>query len=712
MIGQPIDRVDAPLKVSGRAPYSYETQELAPPLQGFIVGAPIGRGRITRIDATRARRAPGVRLVMTYLDAPPQAAPDLAVPSAYDRAQPVLHGPEVHAYGEPVALVVADTLEEARAAAAQVDVVYDVAVGRFDLAARESKSFVPERVNAGMAVDTRTGDFDTAFAGAPVALDLRYTTPYELSQPLEPHGCVAVWSGDTVTVHLSTQIVASARAAIAATLQIAPERVNIRAPFVGGGFGSKLGIHAEVILAVLAARQLGLPVKVVQTRQQTFQLVGHRPASIQRVRLGADRDGRLIAFGHDVTMQVADGSDYIEQTATVGRGLYAAPHRLTRHRGVVLDLGRGEDVRAPGEAPGLLAVESAMDELAHALGRDPVALRIANEPDRHPESGLPFSGRRLVECMEDGARRFGWDRRPTTPGSVFDGDWLVGYGMAAAIRPHFQSATAARVRVRPDGTAVVESDMTDIGTGTYTILAQVAAETLGLPLDRVRVALGDSAYPASGGSGGSWGATNSTSAVYAACRALIERLGARADALLDRVARDFPDGVEATGAIPDQADEPAYQQYVLNTYGAHFAEVHVHATTGEIRVRRMLGVFACGRIFNRKTARSQLVGGMLWGLSAALLEDAQVEPRTGGFVQQDFAGYLVPVHADIPAIDAIMLDDVDDKANALGAKGLGELGICGAGAAIANAVFNATGIRVRDFPITIEKILPGLARLF
>jgi xanthine dehydrogenase YagR molybdenum-binding subunit len=490
--------------------------------------------------------------------------------------------------------------------------------------------------------------------------------------------------------------------AVASTLEMDKERIHIVSEFVGGGFGSKLGIHAETILAAMAARQLKTPVKVVMTRQQIFQLLGMRPITSQRVRLGASRDGRLVALGHDVTMHTSTVAEYAEQTATAARPMYSAPHRLTRHRLVELDLPRGEDVRAPGEAPGLLAFESAIDELATALDMDPIEFRVLNEPTRHPESGQPFSDRRLVECMREGARRFGWAQRPARPGTLRDGSWLVGYGMAAAVRMQFQAASKAIVRMAADGSVVVRSDITDIGTGTYTIVAQVTAETLGVPLERVKVEIGRSDYPEGAGSGGSWGATNTCTAVYNACLALQEKLRGG----------DVPEsGLEAEGEVPWMTREPNYQNFSVYAYGAHFAEVAVDADTAEVRLRRMLGVFSAGRIFNAKTARSQLIGGMTFGVSSALHEEALVEPRTGAFLNRDLAGYLVPVHADIPDIDAVLLDDFDDKANVLGAKGVGELGHCGANAAVANAVFNATGIRVRDFPITIEKLLPGLPLL-
>ncbi|WPB74661.1 xanthine dehydrogenase family protein molybdopterin-binding subunit [Archangium violaceum] len=741
MIGQPINRVDGPLKVTGRATYAYEQWDAGQPLYGFIVGATIGRGRMTRIDTSRAERSSGVHLVMTYRNAPPQGRPgDTAPLSPYARARPTLSGPDIPHYGEPVALVVAETFEQARAAAKLVEVDYALEPGHYDFTSRQEQAYAPKDVRGLWPTDTAVGDFESAFNAAAVKVDQHYTTPYVFSQPLEPQACVAAWRGDELTVYVCIQIVDAARASIASTLQMDPERVHVVSPFIGGGFGSKLGIHSETILAALAARQLKRPVKVAMTRQQTFHLVGMRPMSSQRVRLGADRDGRLVAIAHEANMSTSPVEEYTEQTAITTRSLYAAPHRVTRHRLTPVDLQPAEDVRAPGEAPGLLAVESAMDELADALGMDPIELRIRNEPTLDPERGVPFADRRLVECMREGARRFGWEHRPARPASRRDGQWLVGYGMAAAIRLHFQGQAKVKVRLAPNGTAVVYSDMTDIGTGTYTILTQVAAERLGLPIDRVQVELGRSEFPVSSGSGGSWGAGNSSVATHRACEVLREQLlasarndprsplhgrdpagamfsgggltiGGASESLTGLLARNHPEGLEAEGEIGSMVDEPNYLAHSIHTYGAHFAEVGVDADTGEIRLRRMLGVFAAGRILNAKTARSQLIGAMIWGVSAALHEQAVVDTRSGAFVNRDLAEYVVPVHADIPQLDAIVLDGFDDKANVLGVKGLGELGICGAGAAIANAVFNATGVRVRDFPITLDKVLPGLALL-
>jgi xanthine dehydrogenase YagR molybdenum-binding subunit len=441
-------------------------------------------------------------------------------------------------------------------------------------------------------------------------------------------------------------------------------------------------------------------VKIILTRQQMFQLAGQRPATQQRMRFAAKRDGELTAIGHDVIMKVSTHSDYAEAVAGPSRDLYAAPNRKTSHRTVALHVPGSEDVRAPGDAPGLLVAETAFDELAHALAIDPIELRVKNEPALHPERNVPFSQRRLVDCYREGARRFGWDRRPQVPGTRRDGQWLIGYGVATAIRGHFQAETSVRVKLDAAGKATVESDMTDIGTGTYTILAQLVSEALSLPLSDVRVDIGRSDYPKSPGSGGSWGATNSCSAALAACRILRDKLAATGAGT----------AIEATGTVPNAWTDPNYMNNALYSYGAQFAEVRVDVDTGEIRLTRMLGVFVAGRMLNPTTARSQLIGGMIWGASNALLEEGVVDPRFGSFINRDLAQYLVPVHADIPEIDAIVLDSFDAKANPLGAKGIGELGICGSGAAVGNAVFNATGVRVRDFPITLEKVLPGLPR--
>ena len=738
MIGQPLNRVDGPVKVAGAATYAYEYRQDAP-LYGVIVTATIGRGRIRAIDLSQARRSPGVREIFTHENAPEQGARDAPGPSPlpYARARPTLTKPEVGHYGEAVALVVADTLEQATAAANLVRITYAAEGGRFDFMADTAKAYAPKALLFGFPTDSAVGNFDAGFGSAPVKIDHEYHTPYCFSQPMEPNACVAVPRGDVLELYVGSQIVDAARICVASTLKMDPQKVKVVSSYVGGGFGSKLAVHAETILAAIAARHLTRPVKVALTRRQIFHDVGVRPTSIQRIRLAAERDGKIVALGHDATMHTNRQEEFVEASALGTRSFYAAPNRLTRHRLVPLDMLPGEDVRAPGEAPGLLALESAMDELAHALNMDPIELRVRNEPTVDPERNVPYSERRVVECLREGARRFGWNRRQQKPGTVRDGRWLIGYGVAAAIRVHPQAPAKARVRLAADGSCEVLSDMTDIGTGTYTVLTQIAAERLGLPVDKVRVELGRSDLPASWGAGGSWGASSSGMAVYLACEVIREKLraaaradsnsplnasgnaqiefiagrlvaGAASQAITDLLARNYPNGLDADGEATPMFNDPNFAANSIHTYGAHFAEVGVDADTGEVRLRRMLGVFSAGRIVNAKTAHSQMIGGMTFGVGMALLEEAIVDKRSGAFVNGDLAGYLVPVHADIPAIDAVFLDGFDGKANALGMKGIGELGICGAGAAVGNAVFNATGIRVREFPITLDKLLPAL----
>lgn len=716
MIGQPMDRLDGPLEVTGGARYAYERVDFGRAVVGFILGATIAKGRIMRLDTAAAERAPGVLHVMTHRNVPMQAPPDATLPEQFGRPWPVLQDDRVTWFGQPVALVVAETFEQARGAAGLIRVDYQAEPGAYDLASHAARAYAPRTANAGFATDSVLGDLDHAMVGAVAAIDRTYTTPAHFAQPMEPQACVAHWRGDDLHVRPTVQGIAGPRLSLARTLRIPPERVHTDTAFVDGGFGSKLRVHEEAVFAALAARLLGRPVKVAQTRRQVFTLTGRRPESVQRVRLAAGGDGRFTGVGHDVNMQGTTREPFVEQTATVLRSLYAAPNRLTRHRVTDLDVGFGEAVRGPGELPGLLAIESAVDELAHELGMDPIELRVRNEPQRDPERDVRFSGRRLVECMREGARRFGWSRRAAQPGARREGDDLIGIGMAAAIRMHFQGATRAVVRIERDGHVVVRSDMTDIGTGTYTILAQVAASALGIPPGLISVELARSDLPRSAGSGGSWGAPNASNAVHRACEALKARVFGSPDAartgadLVAEVARRFPSGVEAEGAIVSMADDPNYRNFSQHTYGASFAEVAVDAVTGEVRLRRMLGVFAAGRIINPKTARSQLVGGMIWGVSSALHEAAHVDPRHGNVVNGDLAEYVLPVPADIPpAFEAVLLDDFDDKANPLGVKGVGELGVCGTGAAVANAVFNATGVRVREFPITMDKLLAGLA---
>jgi xanthine dehydrogenase YagR molybdenum-binding subunit len=710
VVGKPLDRVDGRLKVTGGARYAYEMQQ-ENVLYGFVVEASIGKGTIRSIDTQAAEKAPGVVLVLTHLNAPEQGNGN------HREAHPVLTGPEVTHYGQPVAFVVAESFEQARAAAYLVNVKYDLESGKYALGSNLNSARVPHQKD-GAPADSKVGDFAGAFAAAPVQIDVNYTTPLQSHAMMEPHATLAMWEGDKLILHTSNQMLSQGRLAVATTLKIPPENVRLISPFIGGGFGGKLWVNADAILAAIAARQLKRPVKTALTRQQIFHVTTHRSDTIQRIRLATDRDGKILAIGHDVFSGNLPSEQTYEAAALQTRTLYAGPNRLTRHRLAPLDIPVASSMRAPGESVGLLALECAMDELAEKLSIDPVELRMRNEPSEDPEKNIPFSSRHLIACMQEGAKRFGWDKRNGTPGQVRDGRWLVGMGMAAATRGNPLRLSKANVRLDPDGTAIVRMAMTDIGTGTYTILAQIAAEMLGLPVERVRVELGDTNFPEAAGSGGSYGAGSSGSALFEACQALREKLAQLAH--MDPQTARFNNGhiesgehsirltdligsgLEADGEIRPGRNNKDFSQ---QSYGAHFAEVGVDMDTGEVRLRRMLGVFTAGRVLNAKTARSQAIGGMVFGVGAALEEGMTLDPRFGYFVNRDLAEYLVPVHADIPAIDAIFLAELDNESNPLKSKGIGELGICGAGASIANAVYNACGVRIRDYPITLDKVI-------
>jgi xanthine dehydrogenase YagR molybdenum-binding subunit len=713
LVGQPLDRVDGRLKVTGRATYAYEVARAPDALYGVLVQATVGHGRISKIDSAAALAAPGVVLVLTHENAFAQGRGQVA------QAHPVLNSAEISYYGQPVALVVAGSFEEARAGAYLIRVAYDETPGQYSLGSNLDQAHVPGSGGAESAV----GDFAGAFAAAPVRLDVTYTTPLESHAMMEPHATLAVWDGNNLILHTSNQMLNLGRDAVARTLRMAPENVRLISPFIGGGFGSKLWVNADAILAAMAARHLRRPVKVALTRRQIFNVTTHRSDTIQRLRLGTDESGRILAIGHDVYSGNLRTEQQYEAAAAQTRTLYAGDNRLTRHRLVPLDAPIASAMRAPGEAVGLLALECAMDELASRLGVDPIELRLRNEPKEDPERHIPYSSRHLVECYHAGAARFGWSARNPRPGQVREGPWLIGMGMAAAIRGNSLAPSTASVHLGPDGVAVVRMAMTDIGTGSYTILTQIAAEMLGLPPGRVRMLLGDTAYPAASGSGGSFGAASSGSALYVACDNLRGKLAGLAG--MDVTTAQFEhgqitahgrsvslaslagsDGIEAQGEIRPGAMAEKYSQ---QSYGAQFAEVAVDADTGEVRLRRMLGVFTAGRILNEKTARSQAIGGMIFGIGAALEEQMVLDPRFGAYyVNHDLAEYHVPVHADAPFVDAMFLPERDDRANPLKTKGVGELGICGAGAAIANAVYNACGARIRDYPLTLDKVLAAL----
>ncbi|MGB5183527.1 MAG: xanthine dehydrogenase family protein molybdopterin-binding subunit [Xanthobacteraceae bacterium] len=691
-VGLPLDRVDGRLKVTGKAEYAYEYAAQGSALYGVIVTASIGKGRVAAADVQDAQKAPGVRLVLTKDNAPPQHPfGPVDLPDRFARAMPALNNDDVPYFGFPVAFVVADTFEQATAAAAVVRVRYAPERGAWNLHAAGPTAIEQSPIDGGERADSSIGDFDGAFAAAPVKIDATYTTPYQHQAPMEPQATMAVWDGPKLTVYTAAQLTTSPQEGLARTLDILKEDVRIITRYIGGGFGNKLPYYFESTLAAIGARILKRPVKVAMTRPQLFYMTTHRSASEQHVRLGANADGRLAAYGQDALVQTASFDEYVEPVMLAARTLYAAPNRLTRHRLAKLDMPRSDSMRAPGDAIGLMALECAMDELAERLNLDPVELRLRNDTQTDPEHRLPFSSRHVAECLREGAARFGWNKRLAKPASVRDGRWFIGLGVASAVRGDLLRNATARARLTPDRRLVVELAMTDIGTGTYTILTQIAAEAMEMPIERVTVLMGDTNYPPTDGSGGSWGAATSGSAVRAACQKLKASLAS---------------GVtEAEGSVTPAELSRSYSHA---SFGAHFVEAAVHRDTGEVRVRRMLGVFAAGRILNAKTARSQMIGGMTWGIGSALMEENIVDQRYGSFINQDLASYHVAVNADVGEMDAVFLHEDDPNGSPLGSKGLGELGICGAGAAVINAIHNATAARIRDFPATPDKLLPAL----
>ncbi|MEW6021727.1 MAG: aldehyde oxidoreductase molybdenum-binding subunit PaoC [Pseudomonadota bacterium] len=710
VVGKPVDRIDGPLKTTGTARYAYEQHEAAPnAAYGYVVGATIAKGRIASMELDAARRSPGVIAIVTAQNAGKLEKGD------YNTAK-LLAGPDVQHYHQAVAVVVAETFEQARAAAHLVKVNYTEQKGEYDLEKAKGKAQLPKKEDK---PESKFGNFDSGYASAPVKLDADYTTPDQSHAMMEPHASIASWDNGKLTLWTSNQMIQWGTKDMAKTLGIPVENVRLISPFIGGGFGGKLFLRSEALLAALGAREARRPVKVNLQRALMFNNTTHRPATIQRIRIGATREGRITAISHESWSGDLPGGQpetAVQQT----RLLYAGAHRLTRLKLAVLDLPEGNAMRAPGEAPGMMALEIAIDEMAEKLKMDPVMFRVINDTTSDPEKpGRKFSQRRFVECMRQGAERFGWNKRQAQPGKVRDGRWLVGMGVASAFRNNMVMKSAARVKLDKNGIVTVETDMTDIGTGSYTIIAQTAAEMMGVPLSDVVVKLGDSTFPVSSGSGGQWGGNSSTAGVYAACVKLREAVAAKLG--LDASTAEFADGsVRAGGrsmSLRQAADAGELvgedtmeygdldKKFQQSTFGAHFVEVGVDVATCEVRVRRMLAVCAAGRILNPKSARSQVIGAMTMGVGAALMEDLVVDKRRGFFVNHDLAGYEVPVHADIPHQEVVFLDETDPMSSPMKAKGVGELGICGVAAAVANAIYNATGVRVRDYPVTLDKLM-------
>ena len=785
LVGKPISRVEGHLKVAGKATYTAEHQfdELC---HGVMVGATIGKGKVKKVHKDTALQVAGVIDVFhdeLFLRNPQQGGIKMA---------PMQGASEVFYHGQPIALVVAETLEAAQegAKALKIDYDNDEKHGHFDFNEQKKHTQFIDWITD---KSDDIGKPEKTLEQADVKIDVIYTTPSQSNMPMEPHSSLARWLDDKLTLHISNQMLAPSKVQLAKALNIPEDNIRLLSPYIGGGFGSKLGISSESVMAAIAAKALKRPVLVTMTRPQVMESTVRRTNTEQRVALGADKDGKIHTIIHNSIVTNLPSELFFEPVAVSTHFLYGGDNRQIKYEMARMNFTLAGSMRAPGEAVGQLALECAMDELAHELQLCPIELRKRNEPTEDPSKKIPYSTRKLLACMEQGAKAFGWEKRPQTPASRRDGDWLIGYGMACAARSNELKPSQARVSLLPSDKplgvmARIETDMTDIGTGSYTIFAQVVADMLGLPIDHVEVKLGDTDLPPASGSGGSWGAASSGSAIYLACEALREKIaqtvGLHTDSIgfkqgnlyrqfehdlnlaekigekishaltdtLDKLAEKTginhavaadnqnslnqdsfnqnnlldweqgdtqlslqaflqqyaPQGLVAKGEIEPGKTKKEYRHA---GFGAQFAEVGVHRVTGEIRVRRMLGTFAAGRILNEKTARSQCYGGMVFGIGASLMEQIHHDKRDGRLCNHDLAEYQVCVNADVPDLEVIFLPEADPYANPLHSKGIGELALAGAGAAVANAIFNATGVRVRDYPITLDKLLYQLPLL-
>ena len=734
LIGQGLNRTDGIAKVIGTARYSAENT-LPNLTHAVIITSTIASGRIAGVDSSAAEKMRGVILVMSHLNAPvlPKKGRAAAGLPPAGRVLSLLQDDAVHYNNEPVAVVVADTLEHAQDAARAVRISYIATAGALDFGAASATPIKPEKVQ-GSTADTSRGDTVAGWDHASSRVDVRYTTPTEHHNPMEPHATVAHWDGEHLTLHDSTQYVSGEREAIAKTFGIAPEQVRVICPYVGGGFGCKGSTWSHVALAAMAARRSGRPVKLVLERGQMFGMVGHRPQTAQHLQLGAAADGHLTAVRHDVMSATSMLEDWTESSAIVTRMLYASDSQRTSHRLARLNHGTPTFMRAPGEASGSFALECAMDELAYTAGIDPLTLRLKNYADTDPEKSLPWSSKSLRACYTAAAERFGWERRNPQPRSMRHGDMLVGWGMATATYPTLRSAASASATLLADGTAVVRSGSQDLGTGTYTVMTQIAADALGMPMEKVRFELGDTHLPKAPVSGGSQTVASVGPAVHAAARSVYAKLvalavgdaasplhgsstddvgselgwlylkskPARREAMQTLMQRNRLEQLEATSEAAPGAEK---KQFSMHSFGAVFVEVHVDPDLGTITVPRVVASYGIGKLMNRKTGHSQLMGGIVWGIGMALQEKTEMDLRTGRAVNGNLGEYHLPVNADIHDIDITVVDEIDPHINALGAKGIGEIGITGVAAAIGNAVFHATGKRIRDLPITLDRLL-------
>ena len=732
-IGQPLTRRDGVLKVKGEARFAADNHP-GGMLYAVLAVSSIARGSVTFLDVEAAKRHPGVVDVMTPAHKPPLAADPDAKTNPFMFRLELLQNDEVRYANQAIAVVIAETLEAATEGAVLLAPRYEALPARIGLDGNES--FVPPVVGLGHPPEHRHGDVEAGLAAASHRIEATYETPMQYHNAMEPHAIVAAWDGDTLSVDTPSQGLAMAQGRIAGLFGISPEKIHIRSPFLGGGFGSKGLISGPQILGIMAARLVGRPVKLVLRREHMYGPVGHRSASRQTVRIGADDDGMLTAIDHRARIASSSFDDFFESNANVSHALYASPAIATAHEAVRLDTGTPLFMRAPGEAPGSIALESAIDEAAAACGIDPLAFRLKNYAEVEPISGKPFSSKALRECYAQGAERFGWSQRPLQPRQMRDENgFLVGWGMGTAIFPALMFQAEARAVIRADGSGVMETGAHDMGQGAWTAFAQIAADALGLDLERMEFKSGSSDLPDAGIAGGSAHTATAGMAIHNAGAAVIAALAdlatgddrsplfgagnagviardgllfrrddeTRSESYADILGRAGLAQIEARGK--GAADPAAQSAYAMHAHGAVFAEVKVDPDLGQVRVSRMVGAFAAGRIINPHLVRSQIYGGMIWGLSFALHERAVMDPRSGRTLNANLGEYHVPVNADVPPMEAIMIEENDPHVNALGIKGVGEIGITGSAGAIANAVWHATGIRVRRFPIGLDDLL-------
>ena len=732
-IGQPLARRDGVLKVTGRARYAADNH---PPSMLFAVlaVASIARGRVASLDVEAAKAHPGVVEVMTHANRPPLADDPDGKPNPFAFRFEALQNDRVRYAGQPIAVVIGQTLEAATEGASLLNARYEAEPARIGLDGNEA--YIPPVVGMGFPAESRHGDVDAALAGSAKTIEAIYETPPHYHNAMEPHAIVAEWQGDKLVIDTPTQGLVMMQARLAGLLGIPPENILIRSPYLGGGFGGKGLMAGPQVLGILSAKLVGRPVKLVARREQLYGPFGHRSPTRQTLRLGASAVGQLSAIHHHARVATSSFEDFYEAAAHVTHTLYAAPAIATTYDAVRVDTGTPLFVRAPGIAPGSIALESAIDEMAEACGIDPLAFRVQNYAEVEPTTGKPFSSKALRECYTQGAERFGWWDRPLKPRMMRDKDgFLVGWGMGTATFHALMFAAQARAVIRRDGSGVVESGAHDMGQGAWTAFAQIAADSLALDLDQVTFKAGSSDLPDAGIAGGSAHTATVGTAIHNAGAAVIGKLAelatsdrssplfgagnagvvARAGRLLRRddesrgesygeiLGRAGLAEIEASGSgVPDQA---ANEHYAMHSHGAVFAEVKVDPDLGQVRVSRMIGAFAAGRIINPKMVRSQLIGGMIWGISLALHEEAITDRRTGRIMNANLGEYHVPVNADVPAIEAFTVQEIDPHVNPLGIKGVGEIGITGSAGAVANAVWHATGVRVRRFPVRIGDLV-------